>query len=401
MRFLILTQYFYPEIGAPQVRLAAMAKELLHLGHQVEVVTALPNYPEGKIFPTYQKHFYCAEEWETIRVHRVWLYAATGAGWKRLLSYCSFLITAFWGIRHAQKPDYLFVESPPLFLGITAYLVAKYWQVPFIFNVADLWPDSVHALGLMRKGWALKLAEKLEHWLYTQACYINAVTEGNREVLIHQKHVEPTKVLFLPNAVDTQLFHPQPPDLLWKNSLGLPDKPLVLYAGTHGYAHGMDTILEAAQLLPDVIFLLVGGGSEKDRLQERSQQMKLENIIFWAPQPPTVITRLYSLALAGLSTLRFSSLSEGTRPVKILAVMACGKPLLYSGVGEGAQLVEEAQAGLVLPPDDPVALAQGVHYLLEHPQEAQQFGLNGRRYVEKHFQWSVRVGQWVQNLQAV
>lgn len=401
MRFLMLTQYFYPEIGAPQVRLAAVARELLRLGHQVEVVTALPNYPEGKIFPSYQKRFYCVEEWERIRIHRVWLYAATGAGWKRLLNYFSFLVSAFWGIRHAQKPDYILVESPPLFLGITACFVARIWQVPFIFNVADLWPDSVYALGMIQRGWTLRLAEKLESWIYTRARYINAVTEGIREVLIHKKQLAPTKVLFLPNGVDTQLFHPQSPDLAWKKSLGLPDKPMILYTGTHGYAHGMETILKTAQRLPEIVFLLVGGGSEKPRLERLSQQMSLENVIFWPPQPPAMITRLYSLALAGLSTLRFSSLSEGTRPVKILAVMACGKPLLYSGVGEGARLVEEAQAGIVVPPEDPVALAQAIHDLLAHPQEAQQFGNNGRIYVEKYFQWSIGVKQWLQNLQAV
>jgi len=119
MRFLILSQYFPPETGAPQVRLAAMIRELLGLGHTVEVVTALPNYPHGQIFPDYRGRFYRLQDWEGVRVHRVWMYAATGAGIKRLLNYFSFMLTAFWGLRKAQKPDYLFIESPPLFLGIT------------------------------------------------------------------------------------------------------------------------------------------------------------------------------------------------------------------------------------------------------------------------------------------
>jgi len=146
MRFLVLTQYFHPETGAPQVRLAAMIRELLRLGHTVEVVTALPNYPNGKIFSDYQGRFYRVENWEGVRLHRVWMYAATGAGFKRLLNYFSFMITALWGLRRAKKPDYLFVESPPLFLGITGYIAAKIWRVPFILNIADLWPDTIRAL---------------------------------------------------------------------------------------------------------------------------------------------------------------------------------------------------------------------------------------------------------------
>jgi len=396
MRFLLLTQYFPPEIGAPQVRLAAVTRELLRFGHTVEVVTALPNYPQGKIFPEYQKHFYQRDEWEGVQVHRVWVYAAMGAGWRRLFNYFSFLITAGWGLWKSQRPDYLLVESPPLFLGITAYVAAKLWQVPLILNVADLWPDSVSALGLMHPGLSLTLAEKLEAWLYQKASYINAVTEGIRDTLIHKKMVFEKKVLFLPNGVDLQLFQPYPPDAHWRASLGLADKPMILYTGTQGYAHGVEVLLQTAQLLSEVLFLLVGGGSEKARLQQLSHQMQLPNVIFWEPQSPAMIARLYSLAVAGVSTLRKLPLFEGTRPVKMLATMACGKPVLYSGAGEGARLVTEAQAGLIVAPEDAQALAVAIRYLLSHPEEARQWGEHGRAYVEKYLPWSKVVAAWLQ-----
>lgn len=400
MRFLLLTQYFPPEIGAAQVRLASVTRELLRLGHQVEIVTAVPNYPEGKIFPSYQGHFYLRESWEGIPLHRVWIYAATGAGGKRLLNYFSFMLTALWGLRQTQRPDYILVESPPLFLGITAYLAAKRWQVPWILNVADLWPDSVRALGLLKEGMLLTVATKLEAWLYRRANLINVVTEGLREILIHQKQVPPKKILFLPNGVDTQIFAPQPVDNTWQNHLGLPNQPIFLYTGTHGYAHGMEVILQAAELLKEtpLLFLLVGGGSDKSRLEQLSKAKALTNVLFWPSQPPAQIARLYSLAQAGISTLQSAPLFDGTRPVKILATMACAKPVIYSGSGEGARMVQQAKAGLVVPPQDPVALAEAVRYVIAHPQEAAELGQNGRIYVEAHLQWSAVVSTWLQQL---
>jgi len=447
MQFLILTQYFPPETGAPQVRLAAMIRELLRLGHTVEVVTAFPNYPDGKIFSDYQGHFYELEDWESVPVHRVWMYAATGAGIKRLFNYFSFMVTAFWGLRKAQKPNYLFVESPPLFLGITGYLIAKWWRVPFIFNVADLWPDTVKALGLMRDGFALRQAEKLETWLYRKANYVTVVTDSVRQILINTKKVPAHKVLLLPNGVDTQLFKPYPTgnksslnptspqsplreekqEIVPERSLRegvrgrayfgeevfskewkgfefptpLPkDKHIILYAGTHGYAHGMEVILEAAQLLTDinVLFLCVGGGSDKNRIQQLCHHKNLKNVCFWSPQPPEFIARLYSLTLAGLSTFRDSPMLECTRPAKTLPIMACSKPVLFSGAGDTARLITEAKAGIIVAPGDSQGLANAVQYLVNHLDEAAQLGLNGRAYTKKHLEWSQVVSTWTQQL---
>ncbi|HDN27667.1 MAG TPA: glycosyltransferase WbuB, partial [Thioploca sp.] len=377
MHFLMLTQYFPPETGAPQVRLAAMIGELLRLGHTVEVVTALPNYPHGKIFPDYRGRFYRLASFEGVRVHRVWMYAATGAGIKRLLNYFSFMITAWWGLRKAKKPDYLFVESPPLFLGITGYLMAKRWRVPFIFNIADLWPDTVRSLGLIRDGFTLRQAEKLEKWLYCKADCVTVVTESVRQILINDKQVPAHKVLLLPNGVDTQLFKPQPADASLRARLNLPvDKQIILYAGTHGYAHGMEVILEAAQLLANinVLFLCVGGGSEKIRIQQLCERMGLKNVRFWEPQPPELIASLYNLALAGISTFRNSPMLECTRPAKTLPIMACGKPVLLSSAGEIAQLIAEAKAGIVVAPGDYVALADGARRLINDLAYATQLG---------------------------
>lgn len=401
MRFVILTQYYQPEIGAAQVRLANMTQQLIENGHEVEVVTAMPNYPTGKILPKYQKKYYMREEINGIKVHRVWIYAATGAGIKRLLNYTSFMLMAFIGLNRSQKPDYIFVESPPLFLGITGYIASKWWNVPFIFNVSDLWPDSIKALGLKKEGVILKILEKLEAFLYRKAAYVNTLAQGIRHILQTEKKVASEKILYLPNGVNIKTFYPMLLDTKWQKNLGLPiDKHIILYAGTHGYAHGLETLLETARLLREdnVLFLCVGGGSEKSRIHTAAIEMRLNNMSFWQPQAPEMINRLYSLALAGISTFRHSPLLEQTLPAKILPIMACGKPVLYSGAGEGAKLIEDAQAGIVTPPENAPALAAAIRKLVENKEYAQQLGQNGQQYIEQHLQWSLIVKNWLQQL---
>lgn len=402
MKFLILTQYFYPEVGAPQVRLAAFAREIRRLGHEVEVVTALPNYPTGRIFSEYKGKFYVREEWEGVTVHRIWLYPSTGTGIKRILNYLSFAVTSLWGLSKAQRPDYIFVESPPLFLGLSAWLASRLWRVRFIFNVADLWPDSVKELKLMSNGALLRLAEALEHWSYQQAAYVTSVTEGIEQTLIMRKRVQPEKLLFLPNGVDTELFKPSEPKLALAQRLGILGKKIFIYSGTIGIAQCLEVVLGAAKRLADrddILFLLVGDGSAKVHLKNSAIQKKLRNILFLDPMPLSAVAELYSFGYAGIATLCNKPLFEGARPSKLLPIMASGKPVIYSGSGEGARLVEEAKAGIVVTPEDPVALAEAVCKLLEHPTLAEEFGRNGRRYVEQNLSWPSLVKNWLEQLE--
>lgn len=403
MRFLFLTQYFPPEVGAPQVRLAAVIQELLQLGYEVEVVTTLPNYPLGQIFPAYQGRFSCYEEWQGVPIHRVWSYAAMGTGIKRMINYGSFTLTALYGLWQAQRPDYLFVESPPPLLSIPAWLFSLGWQKPIILNIADLWPDSIKELGLLQSGLVLKFAELLEYWSYRHATYINAVTEGIRQTLIQDKGVAASQVLFLPNGVDIELFKPSAPDTQLLQELGLADKKVILYAGTLGFAQGLEVALHAMQRLqaqrPDLLLILIGSGSERNKLAEIARHEHLGNVKFLDPQPPEYIARLYTLAYAGFASLKKLPLFEGARPSKLFPIMAAGKPVIYSGAGEAARLVQEqANAGIIVPPEEPQALAQAILDLVDNPQLANQWGANGRRYVEQHLSWSQLVKSWLQQL---
>ncbi|WP_263840140.1 glycosyltransferase family 4 protein [Salinibacter sp.] len=400
MRILLLTQYFPPEVGGPQVRLGAMCRELLDRGHEVEVVTAMPNYPDGEIKSEYEGKFYVRDNYEGITVHRLWLYASKGAGVKRILTFLSFAVTSLVGFFESKRPDYIFTSSPPLFLGIPSVLISKLWGGALIFNVADLWPDSARELDLVTNEMLLSLGEVLEKWVYRNSNFVCAVTEGIRDTLKEEKQVSEEKLLFLPNGVDTDTFGPQPYDHSLAENLGVEDKWTILYAGTHGYAHGLDVALDTADRLrsEDVHFLLVGGGSEKDRLVRRAEELGLSNLTFLDPVSPETVGQLYSIADAGLSTLRESTLFEGTRPAKVLAAMSTGTPVLYSGHGEGARMVKDVGAGLVTPPQDVEALSDAISHLRRNPKEAEEMGNKGRDFVMEHYSWKVLIGEWLEQL---
>jgi glycosyltransferase involved in cell wall biosynthesis len=393
---LILTQYYPPEVGAAQVRLAALATELVRAGHEVEVVTALPNYPAGSLRPGDRRRLRRRETIDGIPVTRLWLYAAKGAGVRRLLSHLSFTATGLVGALAVRRPDVVFVESPPLFLGIAGWLVARRYGARFVLNVSDLWPDTVRDMGLMQSGPWLSLAERLERFLYRRATAVTAVTEGIRDRLVAAKGVEPARVLFLPNGVDTATFRP-----LDSPSATAGRRPSVVYIGTHGLAHGLDVIPDAAQRAPEIDFLLVGDGTEKDRLQREVTARSLSNVTFRDPVAPADVAALYADAVAGLSTLRRSPLMQGVRPAKVLAAMACGRPVLYAGSGEGADLVRGADAGVVVEPEDPVALANAARALVADPVRAAEMGANGRRYVAQHLGWPSLVTAWLEQLSQV
>jgi colanic acid biosynthesis glycosyl transferase WcaI len=400
MKFLILTQYYPPEVGAGQVRLKATVDQLLAFGHDVEVVTALPNYPSGRIFEGYRGRFYGREDDGRLTIHRVWLHVALGAGLDRLVSYLSFAGTSAVGLARSERPDVIFVESPPLFLGLTAWLAARAWRRPWILNISDLWPDSIRALGVMDEGLALTMAEKLERFIYRRADLITAVTDGIESELVKHKDVPKEQILFLPNGVDTELFRPRDPDDNVRMRFGIDDRQVVLYAGTMGFAHCTDAILEAAAILRerDVLFVLAGDGSDRARTEQLASERGLANVLFLGVVPLEAVADLYSVALAGLATLRDLPLFEGARPAKVLPCLASGKPIVYSGRGEGARLITAGETGIVVEPEDGAAIAAAIARLLDEPALAERLGGNGRRLAVEHFGWKALVGDWLEQL---
>jgi glycosyltransferase involved in cell wall biosynthesis len=401
VKFLILTQYFAPEIGASQVRLAYLCRELAAAGHNVEIVTGMPHHHADRIFPEYRGQFLLDGEWEGLKVHRTWLYASSGSNLKRLLGYATFAMTCLFGMARAEKPDYIFVDSPPIFLGVPGWIAAKLWNVPLIFNVADLWPDSVRDLGVMSDGILMKIAFRLERWIYRHSTVITAVTEGIRESLLNSKGLPPEKVLFLPNGVDTRLFRPTPPDEAMKKKLGLADKKVILYAGNHGYAGAVEQILYAAETLrleTSFHFLFVGEGPEKPKLIDLAATLGLNNVTFHNEVPLSEVPAYVALSDLGVVTLRKSKVMAGARPAKAFVMMAGGKPIVMAAEGEAARLIQKAGSGIVVPPENHELLANAIRTLLHHPEIASQMGASGRKFVVSNFQWSLLVRNWIAQL---
>jgi colanic acid biosynthesis glycosyl transferase WcaI len=397
MQFLLLTQYFPPEIGAAPVRLAELSRALRNQGHTVTVVTAMPNYPTGRVFPDYRGKFLMRDRVDGQAVIRTWIYAATGtSSLQRLASYWSFTFSAFIGCWLAPRPDFLVVESPPIFLGLTAYLFSVLTGCRYIVNVSDPWLEFARALGFIRSQRVFTLFERLELFLYRHAFKVNAVTRSIHTLLIERKAQPPEKVLWLPNGVNLERFRPCEPDAAWRERLGIADEAVFIYAGSHQMSHGLHVVIEAAGLLNcSARLLLVGDGTDKARLVQCAHRRGLRNVQFVDPQPIDEIPRLLSLARAALVVIRDAEAFSGSRPAKMFPAMACGLPLIYSGRGEGAELVQEMECGLVVPPGDPVALAAAITHLATDPELARRLGSNGRHFVEHSSSWNSIVRHWL------
>lgn len=402
MRFLVLTQYYRPEVGAAQVRLHNVARALKNLGHDVHVITAMPNYPQGEVFQDYKGKIYLKEVVDDVPVERTWIFPVREAGFRRLLSYGSFQLSSLGVLGRATrrwKPDFIFVESPPLFLGLSAMLFR--WRTSYIFNVADLWPDWAVDMGVIRKeSIYYKVVRWLEHHIYKQSSFITIVVQDIKPALL-AKNVPEKKILFLPNGVDLELFSPTPRAL--KSSLAQEilekygDKKIVLYAGTHGKYHGLEVAIDAAEILKerrDILFLFVGDGAEKQNLQAYAHK-KGVGIVFRDPVPHEVIAELFQLTTVALSVIQIP-----TRAAKVFPAMASAKPIVYAGVGEGAELVREAGAALVVSPRDSAAIAEAICKLVDDTSLASKLGDKGRQYVEQNLDWPVLVENWLTELTA-
>ena len=405
MKVIYLCQHFPPETGAPQIRVYEVSKELMKRGHQVEVLTAFPHHPMGVIPEEYQGHFYMYEEWDGIPVHRSWIYPSPkGSFWKRLASYFSFTFSAFYSIVKSKPTDVIICNSPPLFLGITGYLGAKMKRAKFVFNIADVWPESAVELGILKNKKMIKMAEWLESFLYKKSWKIATATEGIKDYMIRKGKKE-EDVFLLPNGVNTDDFYPIPKNEKMLSDLGLSGKKVFMYAGTLGYAQGLDSILLTASLLkekqPDIHFLFVGDGQEKEKLLALKEELNLSNVTFYGSVPVSEMPNMFSLADYSLVPLRNIELFKGARPSKIFPAIATGTPVLYCGSGESAAILEEYQCGRIAPPENPEAIAQIVEEL-SHLNEAeyQRMSENGRKLAMEQYSWSSIVDEILLNIQS-
>ncbi len=399
-RWLILTQYYAPELGAAQIRLRSFAREIRKLGIDVSVLTAMPNYPLGKIFDGYAGRWSATEEIDGIPVKRLWVFASnTRSGASRIANYCSFAMSAL-SMLFGPRPDVLFVESQPLPLGIVALMMKWLRGVPYVYNVPDLQVDVARQLGFLR-GPVLDLAFGFENMLLKNAWKVSTVTHAFIEHFV-SRGVPAENITFLPNGADTTLLKPQPASKELLSRLHLHGKKVIVSVGTMAYYQALDTIVEAAERLaayPEYVVLMVGSGPERERIQALVKSKGLTNVHF-----PRISyeesAELYSIACAAIATFRNVAVASRMRPSKLFPAMSCGVPVIFSGCGEAADLIERNACGIAVPPEDSAALAQAMMKLAQDPALRQQMGRNGRLLVEREYSWSGIVGRWLSGLQS-
>jgi colanic acid biosynthesis glycosyl transferase WcaI len=389
VHILFVTPYYPPEKGAAQVRISETAKLLVERGFQVTVLTTVPNYPSGIVPPEYRGHVIRQEVCDGIHIVRVWSYVSPNKGFlRRILAQFSFgCLAPFLGGKAIGHPDVIIVESPPLFDAIAGRMLAWLKHCPFIFTVSDLWPESAVQLGMLRNRVLIKLAEWLEWSTYQEAGAIWALTEGIRSTLL-KRGLSSEQVFRLTNGVDTTKFRPLSKSQA-RAELGWDDRFTLLYAGTHGLAQGLTSVLDAAEQLADhesIHFVFAGDGAVKEDLVSGAQRLSLGNITFLDPQPHDLIPLFLAGSDACLVPLRKLSLFEGALPSKMYEAMACARPIVLSIEGEARRIVEqEAGAALAVEPENADALVSAILFLREHPEVAEALGWRGRQFVEKHF----------------
>lgn len=383
-RLLILSQYFPPEMGAPQARLSELGERLVDRGWEVEALTALPNYPTGRVFSGYRPTRVKVENVGRIRTVRTPLVTSQGGFVKRLISYFSFVATAsLRGPRYAQRPDVLFVESPPLFLGLAGRWLARRWRCPYVFNVSDLWPASAVHMGVVAEGsWMVRLAERLEHGLYRRAA---AVTGQSSEIVESVRRAAPdVRAETITNGVEPTRFGPDMVDDEARALLGPEPGPIFLYAGLLGLAQGLDAALTVVRDLPDDVpgrLVMVGDGPLRAHLAQRIAAEGIRRARLVDAQPRERIPAL--LAAADVAFVSLGMRIPGAVPSKIYEAMASALPILLVADGEPARRIADARCGISVPCDDTDAVAEGWRHLATDADARAAMGTAGRQAAEE------------------
>jgi glycosyltransferase involved in cell wall biosynthesis len=404
MHILFLSDNFPPETNAPATRLYEHAVHWVAAGHQVTVITCAPNFPSGVIFPGYRNRWYVREQMNGIRVVRVKTYITSNEGFlKRTLDYVSFMFSGVIAGLFQRRPDIIVATSPQFFAALGAWLLAALRRKPFVFELRDLWPASIVAVGAMRDSWIIRRLEQLELFLYRRASRIVSVTEAFKQDLIG-RGISADKIDVVINGADLQHYSPRAKDSELLERYDLRQQFVVGYLGTSGMAHALERVLEAAAILQNagnshIVFLFVGGGASWEKLQNELQRQQLGNVRMVPNQPKAMMPRFWSVCDLALIHLRDTPVFSTVIPSKLFEAMAMGLPVLMSlPQGEATDLVERLQTGVVIPPEQPQVLAQTVLELSRQPQRIAQLRQTSRTQAEQ-FSRSRQAAKMLDSLQ--
>lgn len=387
MRILFVCHYFPPEVNAPAARTYEHCRQWVRAGHDVTVLTCFPNHPHGKLFPGYRNRLWARESIDGINVVRVLTYCAANKGRvRRSLNYLFFMVMTVAASLFASRKDVVITTSPELLNGLAGFFVSRIKGCPWVLEIRDLWPESIRAVGAIDKGALIRALEGIERFAYTSADAVVSVTDS------FVAHIEGRggagKVRVVKNGVDLALFRDRGDGGSLAERFGIEGRFVAAYVGTHGMAHGLDVVLDAAQKLAhrrDIALLMVGDGAEKRRLQQRQRELGLDNVVMLDLQPKAMMPKIWSAADVSLVLLRKSELFKKVIPSKIFESMAMGKPIILGVEGESLSIIRDADAGIGIEPENADQLAAAICRLADDRALYQRLAANGRAYVAEHF----------------
>ncbi len=389
MRILFLSHYFPPEVNAPASRTHDHARRWVAKGHEVTVITGVPNHPTGVLFPGWKNRWLQESEVAGVRVIRTWMYLTPNQGvLRRSLNYLLFAVTAVLASRRVGAADVVVATSPQFFCGLAGAVVARLKRCPFVLEVRDLWPDSIVALGQLRSPHAIRVLESVETWLYRSA---SGIVVNTRSFIDHiaSKGVPRERIELVYNGVDPELFRPMPVDRELLRAHGLEDRFLVAYIGTLGMAHGLMTLVDCAERMQDqreIVFALIGEGADRARLEEQIRRRKLGNIQLLGLRPRDEIPSWIASVDLLLVMLRDLPVFRTVIPSKIFEFLAQEKPVIVAAPrGEFRDLMEEAKSAFVIEPERSDQLSAAIESIRAASEDAAARARSGRDWVERNF----------------
>lgn len=404
MHILFISQYFPPEMGAPSARTHEHARRWVRNGHHVVVLTGFPNHPTGVVPSEYRNRYFMRERIDGIEVIRTWLYVVPNEGFfHRTIGYVSFMLSAILAaIWTRPRCEAVVATSPQFFCAIAGWLIAVFLRRPFVLEVRDLWPETILALGLLRRdAWVARALERIELFLYGRAGLVVVVAESFRDVLVG-RGVCADKIVVVPNGVSTQAFGRG--DGTLREKLAGEASCLVLYIGTHGMCQRLAVLLEAACSLQDrrVLFLFVGEGAEKKMLQRQARTRGLSNVRFLDEQPRSRVPDFIVASDICIVPLRNQKVFSTVLPSKMFEFMAGARPIVLSAPrGEASRLVERAGCGLHVEPENGQELANAILELSEDAERARSLGESGRKFVRRHHDRTLLADRMFDAIQAL
>ena len=406
MKILIIHQYFKEEDVTGGARFNEMARIWHEEGHQIIVIAGNLDGQSSTKREEYRGKWVRRKNQGGIEVWRCHVsenYNTNFLG--RLWGYFSFVFSGSYAglFKIKDKFDVILVTSPPLFVGITAYILSIFRRVPFVFEVRDLWPESAIDTGVLRNSAIIRLAYWFEDFIYRKASLINVLTPAFYQTLLNKKGVPAEKLITIPNAADFALSD----DLLsnfdrsaFRIEKSWQEKFVITYVGAHGVANGLDQVLDTAMLLKDtnVLFVLVGSGMKKERLVKRAQELDIRNVQFFDPVPKKEVFKFILASEMGASVLLKNDTFKTVYSNKTFDYMSCKTPILMAIDGISRELVEQADAGVFVEPENPQDFAKKIRYYLDNPAEIARQGQNGFQYAKRNFDRDVLAKEYLQHL---